>query len=81
MPYENILSPLKIGKQIVKNRIAMSPVGTSLQDTQGMATSEMVDFYEARAKGGTVMVISPELSVTINVPFSPLNSTVPLPAI
>jgi 2,4-dienoyl-CoA reductase-like NADH-dependent reductase (Old Yellow Enzyme family)/thioredoxin reductase len=63
MPYENILSPLKIGMQVVRNRIAMSPMGTSLQDPQGMVTSEMVDFYETRAKGGTGMIISPFTAV------------------
>jgi len=58
MKYEILFSPIKIGKQEVKNRIAMAPMGTSLQGLKGEVTTEMVDFYEARAKGGTGLIIS-----------------------
>jgi 2,4-dienoyl-CoA reductase-like NADH-dependent reductase (Old Yellow Enzyme family)/thioredoxin reductase len=63
MSYERILSPIKIGNQIIKNRIALAPMGTSLQGPSGTVTTEMVDYFEARARGGTGMIISPFTSV------------------
>ena len=63
MSYDNILSPINIGTQIVKNRIALAPMGTSLQGPNGTVTKEMVDYFEARARGGTGMIISPFTSV------------------
>lgn len=63
MSYKNILSSIKIGTQVVKNRIALAPMGTSLQGPNGVVTKEMVDYFEARAKGGTGMIISPFTSV------------------
>ena len=49
MSYEKILSPIKIGNQIIKNRIALAPMGTSLKGPNGTVTTEMVDYFEARA--------------------------------
>jgi 2,4-dienoyl-CoA reductase-like NADH-dependent reductase (Old Yellow Enzyme family)/thioredoxin reductase len=66
MNFEALFTPIKIGQQIVKNRIAMAPMGTSLQDPIGNVTTEMVDYFEARAKGGTGLIISPFTAVDNN---------------
>jgi 2,4-dienoyl-CoA reductase-like NADH-dependent reductase (Old Yellow Enzyme family)/thioredoxin reductase len=63
MDYEILFSPILVGKQLIKNRIVMAPAGTSLHGPGGEVTSEMVDYYEARAKGGTGLIVSPFTAV------------------
>ncbi|MFI5396529.1 MAG: FAD-dependent oxidoreductase [Candidatus Binatia bacterium] len=49
----------KIGSMEVKNRIAMAPMGTSgLPDADFGYSRRLIDFYAARAKGGTGMIIT-----------------------
>jgi len=48
-----------IGNMEVKNRIAMAPMGTrGLRDVDGGYSRRLIDFYTARAKGGTGMIMT-----------------------
>lgn len=49
----------KIGSMEVKNRIAMAPMGTrGLKDIDGGYSRRLIDFYAARARGGTGMIMT-----------------------
>ncbi|MBW2420143.1 MAG: FAD-dependent oxidoreductase [Deltaproteobacteria bacterium] len=48
-----------LGNMEVKNRIAMAPMGTAgLADVDGGYSRRLIDFYAARARGGTGMIIT-----------------------
>ncbi|MDO8490880.1 MAG: NADH oxidase, partial [Dehalococcoidia bacterium] len=55
--FERLFQPIRIGAMEVRNRIAMAPMGTNLGSDQGFVTPATKNYYEARAKGGTGMVI------------------------
>ena len=60
-----LFEPGKIGKLSLKNRIAMSPIDIgSLGKPDGRLSQQSIDFYIARAKGGTGLIIT-------SIPFTP----------
>ncbi len=56
--FKQLFSPLKIGKQTVKNRIAMAPLTRQMADADGTPTDEMAAYYARRARGGFGMIIT-----------------------
>ncbi|MCL6571035.1 MAG: FAD-dependent oxidoreductase [Bacillus sp. (in: Bacteria)] len=52
MILRNLLSPGKIGKLELKNRVIFPPMGTSLPDVGGFVSQKLIDYHVARAKGG-----------------------------
>lgn len=60
MDAKNILfSPFSIGKVTVKNRFAMAPMGPlGLGDAQGGFNQRGIDYYTARARGGTGLIFT-----------------------
>lgn len=54
--YPKILEPIKIGNVQVKNRINMVPMTTLYAGHNGEITEQAVQYYKARACGGTGMV-------------------------
>lgn len=69
-----LFEPGKIGKMTVKNRIVMAAMGTMLTDLDGRLSQREIDYYVARAKGGTGLVItSASRSRQLEqLPFTPL---------
>ena len=65
MKYKNLFSPISLAGQEIKNRIFMAPMGTGFEEYYygGRVSTEMIDYYEARAKGGTGLIISPFAAV------------------
>ncbi|PHV71147.1 NADH:flavin oxidoreductase [Sporanaerobium hydrogeniformans] len=57
MPFEKLMTPYKIGKMEVKNRIAMAPMGLNAGHKDGTIDTDEIDYFEERAKGGTGMII------------------------
>ena len=57
MAYKNLLSSAKIGSLPLRNRIALSAMGTNYSDRDGFCTDRLAEYYEARAKGGTGLII------------------------
>ena len=54
-----LLEPGRMGTMITKNRIAMCPMGTvGLLDLDGGMSRRVIDYYAARAKGGTGLIIT-----------------------
>ncbi|SKC84422.1 oxidoreductase [Maledivibacter halophilus] len=54
--YSKILEPITIGKVKVRNRINMAPMTTLYAGHNGEITEQCVQYYGARARGGTGMV-------------------------
>lgn len=52
-----ILTPVKLGRKVTRNRIVMSPMECRLNTMDGSPTQQMIDYYEARARGGVGMII------------------------
>ncbi|MFA4836593.1 MAG: FAD-dependent oxidoreductase [Dehalococcoidia bacterium] len=59
-----ILEPGKIGKMNLRNRVAMMPMGVNLKDVDGGFSARARDYYAARAKGGTGLIITSGTLVT-----------------
>ncbi len=53
----SILEQGKIGSLSVKNRVMLSPMGTFLTEPGGYAGERLINYYAARAKGGTGIVM------------------------
>lgn len=75
--YPTLFSPIKIGTMEVRNRIAMMPMGVlsprlvNLRD--GSYTKDGSDYYIARARGGTGMIVTGVIPV-IGPALNPNNS-------
>lgn len=57
--YPELFRPFRIGRCKIKNRIAMAPMHLGgRMDSDGNMTDEVIDYYEARAKGGAGLIYS-----------------------
>jgi len=55
--YPHLLSPGRIGGLALRNRIALTPMGTNLEARDGTPGPRIARFYEERARGGVGLVI------------------------
>ena len=55
--YKKIFEPVRIGTMEIKNRIVLPPMGTGYSEG-GKIGSRIIDYYEARARGGTGLIIT-----------------------
>ena len=58
MAYTKLFEPGKIGNVVIKNRIAMPPMGTGLALHNGEASDEIIRYYEERAMGGCGLIFT-----------------------
>ncbi|MDD4858746.1 MAG: hypothetical protein PHR56_00870, partial [Dehalococcoidales bacterium] len=72
-----LFEPGKIGKLTVKNRIALAPMTVGgLVEPDGRLSDRAIDYFVARAKGGTGLIITPifrvsrEIEQFPNIPYS-----------
>ena len=54
--YQRLFEPVNIGCLEIKNRVVMPPM-TSCYPENGYVTDRMINYYAARAKGGTGLII------------------------
>ncbi len=54
--YSKILEPIKIGNLTIRNRINMAPMTTLYAGSDGQVTDQLMQYYAARARGGTGMI-------------------------
>ena len=52
-----IMTEIKIGHRTARNRIMMPAMESRLSTVDGSPTQTMIDYYEARAKGGTGIIV------------------------
>ncbi|MCD8334253.1 MAG: NAD(P)/FAD-dependent oxidoreductase [Clostridiales bacterium] len=55
--YKHIFSPLTIKRTTIRNRIAMTPMGTNYGETSGEMIPRHINYYVERAKGGVGLII------------------------
>jgi 2,4-dienoyl-CoA reductase-like NADH-dependent reductase (Old Yellow Enzyme family)/thioredoxin reductase len=55
--FRKILEATNIGTMRLKNRIVMPPMGTNYAEAGGAVSQRMIDYYEARARGGVGLII------------------------
>jgi len=55
--FKKIFEPSNIGQMNLKNRIVMPPMGTNYAEAGGAVSQRMLDYYEARARGGVGLII------------------------
>ena len=56
--YPNLLSPGRINKMEVKNRIMVTAMGVSLSEEDGTVGERLIAYHEEQAKGGAGLIIS-----------------------
>jgi 2,4-dienoyl-CoA reductase-like NADH-dependent reductase (Old Yellow Enzyme family)/thioredoxin reductase len=54
---EYLTKPGRIGKLLIRNRMVMAPMGTSYGSPKGEVTQRLIDYLEARAKGGAGLIV------------------------
>ncbi|MGL6226147.1 MAG: FAD-dependent oxidoreductase [Thermoguttaceae bacterium] len=67
-PYENLFRPIKINGITVKNRIVMGPMGNiNMSEETGRPSQKMIDYFEARAKGGVGLITTGLVPVSFGI--------------
>ena len=72
--FKKVFEPTNIGQMRLKNRIVMPPMGTNYAEAGGAVSQRMLDYYEARARGGVGLIIvegsAPSLQCAMYPPAS-----------
>lgn len=55
--YPNIFQPITVKRMTIRNRIAMTPMGTNYGETSGEMSNRHMNYYSLRAKGGVGLII------------------------
>ena len=55
--FDRLLQPDSIGTMSLKNRMIMAPLVTNYASENGGVTQRVIDYYQARAKGGIGLII------------------------
>lgn len=66
---KKLFSPINIGRMEVKNRIVMAPMTTNWAPKDGTISQKMIDYWEARAKGGVGLIIFEVVTVDGAFPY------------
>ena len=61
--YPQLFSPIKVGTQVVKNRLWMPPVSTNLAVDHGHVSDALIEHYTNRAKGGVGLIVTEVVTV------------------
>jgi len=56
--FKNLFRAGYIGSLEIKNRIVMNAMGTLLENRDGSVSERLINYYEARAKGGAGLILS-----------------------
>lgn len=67
-PYTKMFSPIKVNNCEIKNRLVMGPMGNvNMADETGRPSQKMIDYFEARAKGGVGLITTGLIPTSFNV--------------
>lgn len=61
-----LFEPASIGRLSLKNRIIMAPMGNRLDELDGRLSQRGIDYFVARARGGTGLIMTGGFSVARN---------------
>ena len=65
--YPNIFEPLTVRRTTIRNRIAMTPMGTNYGEANGEMSNRHMNYYSLRAKGGVGLIILENTNVEYRV--------------
>ena len=71
--FECLFAPLRLCGLEVKNRIVMAPMGTGFATPDGSPTEHLIDYYEARARGGAGLIVTEFTAVSADQSFITLG--------
>ena len=71
MKLTTLFSPVKFGTMEIKNRIAMAPMATDFAEGDGTVSDRLIDYYEARARGGAGLIILEVCTIDGMSPYIP----------
>lgn len=71
MSLEKLLSPVKIGKLEIKNRAVMAPMATDYADGEGEVSDKLIDYIDARVRGGVGLITLEVCTVDEMSPYVP----------
>ena len=71
MILKKLFSPISIGKLKIKNRAVMAPMATDYADGEGEVSQKLIDYIQARAKGGVGLITLEICSVDEMSPYVP----------
>jgi 2,4-dienoyl-CoA reductase-like NADH-dependent reductase (Old Yellow Enzyme family)/thioredoxin reductase len=71
MKLTTLFSPVKFGTMEIKNRIAMAPMATDFAEGDGTVSDRLIDYYEARARGGIGLIILEVCTIDGMSPYIP----------
>lgn len=71
--YPSLFSPKKIGEIEVKNRIIMPPMGTSLSFSTGELSTNIIEYYKERARGGVGLIVVEISQVDLDTGSAAMN--------
>ena len=67
-PYSELFSPIKINRMTVKNRLVMAPMGNiDMCEETGRPNDKMIQYFIARAKGGTGLITSGLIPISYGI--------------
>ncbi len=67
-PYEQLFSPIRINRTVIKNRVVMAPMGNlQMGEETGRPGQKMLDYFFARAKGGTGLLTTGLIPVSHDI--------------
>src|SRR5512137_85792 len=52
-----LFQPFQLGPMSLRNRLVLPPMGTNAADEEGYVTPRVLDYYEARARGGVGLIV------------------------
>jgi NAD(H)-dependent 7beta-hydroxy-3-oxo-delta4-cholenoic acid oxidoreductase len=70
-PLKELFSPIEIAGMEVRNRIVMAPMGTLSSRDDGGASEKMIEYYEARARGGAGLITFEVTTIDERFPYTP----------
>ena len=70
-PYDNIFSPVKVNRTVIKNRVVMGPMGNLMMcEETGRPNDKMLEYFFARAKGGVGLLTTGLIPVSHGIDHS-----------
>lgn len=68
---EKLFTPIRIGSTEIRNRIAMAPMGTLWDESDGTVSRKIIDYHTARAAGGVGLIIYEATTIDRMNPYMP----------
>jgi 2-enoate reductase len=72
--FDKLFQPGRIGSLEIRNRTVMAPMGTGFAELDGRFSQQHIDYFVARAKGGTGLILTEP--VLVETKISPIDRVI-----